>query len=90
VHPSRRFERGVTMRCGTRQDPSQIPGLEATSRPLDEFVDFIRRVQIPNYDAARVCLKHPQVLEDSWTPASSCRTDPKRSSASAGDPDYES
>lgn len=31
---------------------------------LDDFVDFIRRLQIPNYDLARSRFRHPQFLED--------------------------
>ena len=31
---------------------------------LDEFVDFIRRVQIPYYDQARRRFSHPKFLED--------------------------
>lgn len=45
------------LRAGERGPRSSIPKLK-------EFVDFIRRVQIPYYDLARVRFNNPSVVED--------------------------
>lgn len=57
---------------------------------LDEFVDFIRRVQIPYYDAARVRFKHPQVREDFRDSGELLPYRPETLKRISEDPDYES
>ena len=66
---------------GGRGPSSSIPNLK-------EFVDFIRRVQIPYYDLARVRFNNPRVIED-FRDHEVQAFIPERCKQIATDPDYE-
>lgn len=66
---------------GGRGPGSSIPNLK-------EFVDFIRRVQIPYYDLARVRFDNPRVVED-FRDHEVWAFTPERCKQIATDPDYE-
>jgi hypothetical protein len=75
-----RFKTQVAAKHFERGPRSSIPD-------LDEFVDFIRRVQIPY---ARVRFKHPQVREDFRDSGEFLPYRPETLKRISEDPDYES
>jgi len=65
---------------GTSEPRSSIPNLK-------EFVDFIRRIQIPHYDPARVRFNNPRVIED-FAGREVSAFNPETCKLIANDPDY--